>query len=192
MLSSLSRLAKYVYILGDFNINLFKYNTNNATETFVNYIYYNSYIPLINRPSRVTETTATLIDNIITNCLDGDNCVSGIILAEMSDHFPIFYITCHQMLQHAGSDQLFINRRIMSQANVQRFTHSLSINDWTNISLCRDTQLAYTMFNDEYLSAYNTGFAEKRIKCKGTGKSRGWQWVSLHIYGIKIKCLRRH
>ena len=57
------------------------------------------------------------------------------------------------MLQHAGSDQLFVNRRIVSQAKVQRFTHSLSINDLINIIQCRDTQPAYTMF-------------------EGTGKSR--------------------
>jgi hypothetical protein len=46
-------------------------------------------IPLISRPTRVTAHSATLIDNIFTNCFSHYN-LSGNILNDLSDHFPIF------------------------------------------------------------------------------------------------------
>ena len=46
-------------------------------------------IPLITRPTRVTAYSATLIDNIFTNCFL-HNILSGNILNDFTDHFPIF------------------------------------------------------------------------------------------------------
>ena len=45
--------------------------------------------PLINKPSLVTESTTTLIDNIFTNDLVAFN-LSGLLVNDISDHLPIF------------------------------------------------------------------------------------------------------
>ena len=41
------------------------YDTHHAKAEFADLLYANSYIPLINRPTRVTRFSATLIDNIL-------------------------------------------------------------------------------------------------------------------------------
>ena len=64
MLSKTKRENKQVYIMGDFNINLLNSEKHNLTSEFLQLMYSNSYLPLINKPTRVTATTATLIDNI--------------------------------------------------------------------------------------------------------------------------------
>ena len=46
---------------------------------------------LINKPTRITITTSTLIDNIFTNELK-TTVVSKIIVEDLSDHLPIFAI----------------------------------------------------------------------------------------------------
>ena len=48
-------------------------------------------IPLINKPTRITSHSATLIDNIFFNAL-GIIHNSGIFLNDISDHFLIFTI----------------------------------------------------------------------------------------------------
>ena len=54
-------------------------------------MYANSYIPLINRPTRVTRDTCTLIDNIFTNNYSiSSNC--GILKADITDHYILFHI----------------------------------------------------------------------------------------------------
>ena len=54
----------------------------------------NSLLPNITHPTRITRTSATLIDNIFSNTL-GDNVKSGIITNKLiSDHQIIF--TCFE------------------------------------------------------------------------------------------------
>ena len=52
------------YIMGDYNIDLVKHEHHPPTEQFLDTMYSNSLLPMIFKPTRETETTATLIDNI--------------------------------------------------------------------------------------------------------------------------------
>ena len=49
-----------------------------------------SFRPTINKPTRISNTSATLIDNVFTNILPSPK--SGILLTDISDHLPIFMI----------------------------------------------------------------------------------------------------
>ena len=80
--------------MGDFNINLLNYDTHQETRNYVDTMFSNACIPLISRPTRITPTTATLIDNIYSNDLMGNNNqINGILYADISDHLPIFVLT---------------------------------------------------------------------------------------------------
>ena len=49
-------------------------------------------IPTINKPTRVTRNTATVIDHIITYTLIGGiQYMSGIVKTDVSDHFPVAF-----------------------------------------------------------------------------------------------------
>ena len=52
---------------GDFNLNLIKYTQNRGVNQFLENILSNNFIPHITLPTKVTEKSATLIDNIFTN-----------------------------------------------------------------------------------------------------------------------------
>ena len=76
-----------VYIAGDINIDLLK-TTEQESINFANLMYsYNLYC-MINKPTRVTETSATLIDHIWTS--NGKNVKSSYILVDdLTDHFSV-------------------------------------------------------------------------------------------------------
>ena len=78
-----------VYICGDFNINLFKYDDELVVQDLYNLMNSNGYLPQINLPIRITDTTMTLIDNIFTNTMNY-NSFSGYILIEIADHLSQF------------------------------------------------------------------------------------------------------
>lgn len=82
---------KDVIICGDFNVNFLKANNHKATREFIEELFSINLYPLITKPSRITERSATLIDNIYTNILD-NNLISGLLLNDISDHLPIFMI----------------------------------------------------------------------------------------------------
>ena len=54
-------------ITSNFNLNLIKYTQNTGVNQFFENILSNNFIPQTILPIRITEKTATLIDNIFTN-----------------------------------------------------------------------------------------------------------------------------
>ena len=54
-------------LLGDFNADLLKIDSHDDSNYFYNVLTSQSFRPLILQPTRVTATSATLIDNIFIN-----------------------------------------------------------------------------------------------------------------------------
>ena len=49
--------------MSDFNLNLLNYETHSDTNDFINSVISHSFLPYILHPTRVTEHSATIIDN---------------------------------------------------------------------------------------------------------------------------------
>ena len=82
--------GKKMIISGDFNINLLKINEKIMYANFFDMMTSISLLPNITYPTRITRTTATIIDNIFSNSLE-DTVLSGIITNKsISDHQIIF------------------------------------------------------------------------------------------------------
>ena len=75
--------------MGDFNIDLLKYDVHQKTKDFVDDIVALGFIPIITKPTRITNHSATLIDHIYTN-ISNEDVKSGIIITDISDHFSVF------------------------------------------------------------------------------------------------------
>ena len=94
VLDKIKSEKKICYLLGDWNINLLSYESHNYTAEFVDMIYSYSFALIINRPTRITASSATLIGNIFTsNQADILSSYQGILLTDITDHFPIFHIS---------------------------------------------------------------------------------------------------
>ena len=61
---------KTCLICGDTNIDLINVLKHRATSDFLDTLYSRGFYPLISKPSRITRTSATLIDNIFINNLE--------------------------------------------------------------------------------------------------------------------------
>ena len=77
------------YIMGDFNINLLHAETFCYAQDFLLSLQSFSFIPTIDKPTRVYNTSATLIDNIVTNKVVVEN-TSGYLWQKLS-LFTILY-----------------------------------------------------------------------------------------------------
>ena len=77
------------YIMGDFNVDLLRTGTHGPSSEFLGGFTTGGFYPLVSLPTRLTDTTATLIDNIWTNNL-GARVESGLVTVRVSDHLPVF------------------------------------------------------------------------------------------------------
>ena len=89
LLRNISNERKKCIIMADFNIDLLLIDTHGQTTDFIHGMFASAFYPTISRPTRVTQQTATLIDNIITNMHEYP-VKSGILYNDISDHFPVF------------------------------------------------------------------------------------------------------
>ena len=83
-------------LLGDFDVDTYSHNTASRQadeEEFSNTLQVYSYKQLINRTTRLSCSNSSLLDNIYTNInVSIVTCHSGILCADISDHFPVFCI----------------------------------------------------------------------------------------------------
>ena len=78
--------SKFVYLCGDYNINLLKLNPNHSYNVFFENVTLPSFAPKITLPTRICDTSSTLIDNVFTNVIDKKH-TSGILIRPISDVF---------------------------------------------------------------------------------------------------------
>ncbi len=64
IMDRISSENKYCILIGDFNVNLFNYESHAPTEQFINNLTAYCFQPHILQPTRITDHTVTLIDNI--------------------------------------------------------------------------------------------------------------------------------
>ena len=178
-LNNIDTEHKQVYIMGDFNIDILKY-TNSTISSFLSVIYSHFFIPLIDKPSRVTARSMSLIDNIFTNNFDL-NVSSGLFYNDISDHFPVFQITQKQFPAH---DIPVHSSRLINDDTINAFQQELICNDWTTIFNFSDTTLAFDKFLETFTILYNKVFVTKSYK--SIRKKIRKPWISLELYK-KIK-----
>ena len=99
------------YICGDFNINLLKIHTK------THYI-----LSLKILPTRICDTSSTLIDNIFSNVIE-PNTKSGILTGHISDHKAIFISTNFKF--NKDTKTKYINVETKDDASLNNFINEL-------------------------------------------------------------------
>ena len=138
-LNKLNKENKEVFIAGDFNIDLLKYDANIKYSDFYNLMTSSGFLPQITQPTRITETTMTIIDNIYTNTF-ASNIYSGNLLLEIADHLAQFVCTETKIINKNTKD---IFKRVYKNWNEQSFLNDLPIQNWKN-----DLQDVNDKYND--------------------------------------------
>ena len=81
-----------LFLAGDLNINSLNYSINTNVRYFFNWVFQNGVLPLINRSTRVTKSSATITDHVLTNTIIDSEVLSGIIKTEKNYHFAVFVL----------------------------------------------------------------------------------------------------
>lgn len=160
---SLAMDKKYhrIYIFGDFNIDLLKSNGKNVLE-FLNMMFSFSLYPLIDRPTRVANTSATLIGNIWTSQPE-DNISSFIIQTDISDHFPII---SQCKLEYSTYKPQHISKRVITETALETFSNNLSVVEWSDLLNSSCPNEAYNLFHTEFDNFFQVHFPLKNIRLK--------------------------
>ena len=171
--SSVRNSKKNIHIAGDFNLNLLDHDSNKKVQDFLNIIYRNSMIPIINKPTRVTRKTATAIDHILTNCFIDKFFKTAIFKSDISDHFPICFII-PSTKPKKKSKTSFIYKRILDYKAMSAFNNELHETNWKDIETISNPNDAYQVFLERFISLYDKHFPKKKIELKTKDLESPW------------------
>ena len=148
---------KYVYIFGDFNVNTMSSVIGNAnTQEFKDIFSSNYCLPLITKPTRVTNSCSSLIDNIYSNVpINTGKCNSGILEVSISDHYAIFAI---DNSTHTKANASNVTKRSFCNKNIENFRRCLTNQSWDFVYESEDLQAAFSRFQGVIDVHFNTNF----------------------------------
>jgi len=130
LLSKTIKEKKPVVLAGDFNFNLLNVYNHKGTSSFIEEIFSHNFIPRILHPTRITSSSATVIDNIFLNT-EMFETVSGNITASLSDHLPQFIFI--KDFFHKNTQPQFKMKRDFSNYNSENFLRDLGQLNWDEV-----------------------------------------------------------
>ena len=166
----------YCVLLGNFNLDL-KFESHPSTEHFLKILGSYYFQPQILQPTRITDHSASLIDNIFFNSLKHFS-ISGNLCYDLSDHLPNF---------------LFVSKLSSLPANIKVFQRDYSnfdkqalVTDIQSINwdvLLQDVYEPSSMFdglNNKISEVIDTHIPIKQLSRQEL-KSRSKPWVTSGI-----------
>jgi len=134
-----------IVILGDFNLDCLIDRTSNKVDCFcVN----NQLTQIISEPTRVTETSSTLIDLI---CVSKPEEVSSseVVYSAISDHYLVKYCKKHS---RGKNDPKTSSGRCYKKLDELAFTNDMANVNWNDVMVCNDTDNAWNMWKHKFLN----------------------------------------
>ena len=140
---------------------------------YVDLLFSFGLLQLILKPTRRTDTSASLIDHIITNSYASPS-KSVILISKISDHYPIIYI--HSNQKNTTPPKTIISRNY-SVTNLNNFKTVLQNLNWINITSSTDTQQSFDLFQEVLTTLFNLYFplTESRFN---HGQHRLEKWMT--------------
>lgn len=160
VLNNLNETGANVIIGTDQNFDYLKIHSHNKTADLLNSFLSHELIPTITKPTRITHTSATLIDNIYVR---QDSLISSAIIpSNISDHFPVVtFLAGKNKIKDNKTPLMFKYRPINLQA-IDEIKQEIRNTDWTGLNNV-DANNAYSQFIEKLNLIINTFAPEREV-----------------------------
>ena len=165
LLDNITRENKTTFLLGDFNIDLLKYESHTSTNEFLDSLSSNMILPYILRPTRITGHSKTLTDNIFSNYISKET-IFGNLTSTISDHLPQFFIM-PSIFSDPSSSKSNVYERSWSNFKKEEFILDYFEKDWNLILNVEKNDVNHSF--DNFLFNMN-GLLDKHAPFKKVSK----------------------
>ena len=168
----------HLIVAGDFNID-FSSNSQEALTLFELFTSFNLTLT-INSPTRVTDHSATVIDNILVNCdfVDAYN-----VNTHFSDHYSQRVTFNTNMDKSCG--KLTSCKRIFNDFNCNYFNFLITNQTWQDVISCDDVNDAFKLFHDTFLHNFNCAFPIVSVHSKRRINDIRKKWLTPDLIFFK-------
>ena len=159
------KCEKKEIILGmDYNLDLLKSNTHSETQSFLDSNFKNSIFPCITCPTRITNTLATLIDNIFISQNLHKSFDACVMIHDISDHLPSL-INIHEQTCNNNNTLKFACRSL-NKEKITLVNDLLLSSDWSTLNK-HDVNIAFKEYQNIIDKCLDTVAPIKQLKITG-------------------------
>ena len=137
----------------------------------------NNFRPYISTPTRLTDTTATMIDHIFVKTVQEHmhtKMESGNLYSDITDHLPNF-IMWKKQREHTGNDRPLI--RIYSDKNLKSFQNTLEGSNWDSIVTGENSDEMCENFYNHVLKKFDECFPlSRKSRKRSKDKKMDYKW----------------
>ncbi len=170
----------------DQNVDYMRVNTNQNASDLLNVFFTLGVLPTVKRPTRITHTSSTVIDNIYVKCEGYDNIDSRVLVSDISDHLPI--ITCMGRKERTvGRTPLVFNHRPIGSTQIVNLSDALNATTWEDVLDKECVSENYDSFIRHFMKILDEHAPVKRIVIPH-GSIIKEPWITPNLMKCSRKC----
>ena len=171
----------------DHNLDLLKACSHQQTQCFLDIILDNELLASITRLTRITQQSATLIDNIFISEILQHNFDSAVIINDISDHLPI--ITMMKQTKVTDKSAIKFYSRKLNRKKIHQINEELHAVDSNGVLNSEDCNKNFNIFCDILHKSMNKIAPLQYVRI--SGKRRYTEpWMTTGIETSTSKSLR--
>ena len=187
-LFKLTNNPKYdTIVCSDHNLDLLKTNSHQRTQDFLESITSNNFYPTITKPTRLTHTSASLIDNIFVNKRELGEYKSWLIAEDLSDHLPCLLNLPRLDADRSGPNQIW--RRKLNEKTLSKIEQSFQNIDWNHELDVLNCEDSFNLFHDKLTQCIERFAPERPVPIKDKASNQPWVMRGLKKCITKQKAL---
>ena len=149
----------------DHNLDLLELNNHKGTRLFYDKMVELELIPSITRPTRITNHSATLIDNIFVRRSLQKDFDSSIIISDISDHLPSIFLAKQTKVRI--TDPIEFESRGLSETKIGKIKKRLDEVDWHGILNSDSSSNNFDMLMKTINATMDQEAPLRTIRCSG-------------------------
>ena len=163
ILNNIKRSGLEAIVGLDHNLDLLKQAVHAKTQEFLECILDQNMLPTVTKPTRISKTSATLIDNILISKKLQSNYESVILIDDMSDHLPCILTLKNYNDMHTPTIRI---KRNINNCTIDKMLSDLSKVDWSESLNNKNATESFTVFHSILMSTLNKHVPEQVMKKK--------------------------
>ena len=190
LIKRLDSLDMEYFLLGDLNCDMAAPVHDNHTRHLTNITDVYGLKQLITEPTRITETTATLLDVIFTNVPDNIVC-SGVRHIGISDHIIVF--AYRNVSSESSRDHSYLTYRNFRNFDRDSFRKDVASQDWDRINIYNDPNRMWHEWKEQFMAIVDSHAPSRTIRVR----ERVSPWITPKLKQImrnrdalKLKAIR--
>ena len=137
---------------GDFNLDFLKYDSDSNVSNFYDGVSSLYLMPSISKPTRVTDNSASIIDNFLVSNIR--TYTAGLFSIDLSDHFPIFLV-CKNIFETKPKKSIEIKYRVLNDRALDSLKYSFENLNFDEVLYGSDYDQSFIILHEKILQTYN-------------------------------------